>query len=150
MTVYAAHRSRELQTSRKLIEMLDDLNDPPARPPPTKLRPFVIRAPTPVQNKAPVSSISSQVQPQTVSISSSILRPTSAPASSAVKTALIKQEGGITSAQLTSLVSPTITSQAVRAALTSSKFIELPHICFMSKTSQIAGYHARLLVPTSW
>lgn len=76
LSAYAAHRARSLQTPKKYIEMIDSEPDPPCRPPPTKLRPFVIRSPTPSQTKLTSTQRPEQVgQSRTVAITSSIMKP---------------------------------------------------------------------------
>ena len=95
LSAYAAHRSRKLQTSRKLIEVIDQTPDPPIRPPPTKLRPFVIRSPTPSQTQ--INSNSAQAVRQagrTVSITSSVMKPTPKPAGLSLSS-LVSQTSGV-------------------------------------------------------
>lgn len=77
LSAYAAHRSNKLQIPKQMIEIIDTKPDPPIRPPPTKLRPFVIRSPVPA--KMAPSSVAKQAG-RTVSITSSIMKPTVKPA----------------------------------------------------------------------
>jgi len=97
LSAYAAHRSRKLQTSRKLIEIVDQSVDPPIRPPPTKLRPFVIRSPTPSQTQINASSTAQVVRQagRTVSITSSIMKPTVPKAVGPSLSSLVTQTGGV-------------------------------------------------------
>ena len=115
MSAYAAHRTRELQMPAKLIQSNKE-TDLPIRPPPTKLRPFVIRSPTPSTRSATTSSLTPSSQ--NVSITSTVMRPTSAPADMTVKQMLVKQESSLSGQQLSSLVS----SRAAIVSNPSSKY----------------------------
>ena len=92
LSAYAAHRSRSMQLSKRSIERIDEEPEPLPRQPPTKLRPFLMRSPTPNQSKAPSSQRPSQQgQSRTISITSSLMKPVAKPAVSAQLNNLITQ-----------------------------------------------------------
>lgn len=138
LSAYAAHRSRELQAPAKLIQSVDEEADPPARPPPTKLRPFVIRSPTPSAPRSSTAAMSATnatiSSSQAVSITSSVMRPLSAPAE--IKPTVVKQESALS------------TSLKTVGSANTSKYIT--SISYASRRCQITGSLAWLLVPNSW
>lgn len=143
LSAYAAHRSRELQTPKKRIEEIDGIAEPAERPPPTKLRPFIIRSPTHNQSKAaPLSASISGVKPA-VSITSSVMKPTASTLPQ-IKQVFQKTGSSLTAGQLTSLVSSTQAAKLTAAA--SGKPVSASPITLqISQTPQ----GTRLRIPTS-
>jgi len=164
LSKYAAHRSLKLQTPRRLIEAIDNQPEPDARPPPTKLRPFVIRSPTPSQTKTatvPRPILGKPLPGRTVSITSSIMKPVT-PLTTTVRPTIVKTAiqpltvssgviTGITQSQLTSLVAQS-GAQIVRttSATTTAGKQYSSNENVKTMTCQIVDDQLMSSVPKSW